>query len=199
MGSPGSAPLEHPDNLISHSANLDGPWHSCTRVLCPELVSAGCSSLRFPGLGGLCACDASPTAESGPTRDAFASRTRLCAHTTKSPPVPAPLLSLRPQAGSPGDTGTKIPTTQSHLGAPWLSPPSQRPHPCSRGRSARPLPAASFPWLAPAQGSPAVQLIYERRIFQAPFPLHCCFSCCARFRPPLNNSCHAASDEKGCG
>lgn len=64
---------------------------------------------------------------------------------------------------------------------------------------AGPLPEASFPWLAPARGSPAVQLIYERRIFQTPFPFHCCFSCCTRFRPPLNNCCHAAGDEKGCG
>lgn len=102
VGSPGCAPLQHPNNLISRSASLHGPWHSCTRILCPELVSAGCSSLHFPGLGGSCACDASPISESGPTRDGFASRTRLHSRTTKPPPVPAPLLALHPRLTAPG-------------------------------------------------------------------------------------------------
>lgn len=93
----------HPSSTpITSSASLHRPWHSSTRILCPELVSAGCSSLHFPGLGGSCACDASPTAESVPTRDGFASRTRLRSRTTKPPPVPAPLLALHPRLTAPG-------------------------------------------------------------------------------------------------
>lgn len=177
------------------------------RPLCPFPSPGWLRSCAFPWLGRqvcahvcmclcACVCNTSLATESSSTRHSFAPLTQIGLYVIKiNPAILAPHLPQSLRRAAPGMRTPTPASPRNTLRHP--SPPISLPGGagfCPAAGRAEPV---SFPRLAPARGSPAVQLIYERRIFQAPFPFHCCFSCCARFRLPLNNSCHAASGEKG--
>lgn len=217
-----ATPSSTPLTQSPHSASTEGPQHGCGMAVAwlqhgpcaPSHPWAGCVPVCFPRLGGMrvcvcmCVCVhvcmcvsvhvcATPAPLQNPAQ-LHPSHPDLLIYNKTQPSDTSTLPAPKSPTCSPGDTDTNPSITHNHPRAPQPSPPlpvpawgSRGPPGCQRCR------AASFPRLAPARGSPAVQLIYERRIFQAPFPFHCCFSCWARFRPPLNNSCHAASGEKG--